>query len=72
MTKELVNPKSFHGKVWISPNNSRKSWARPLADLDDADLYFEYRVNDSVSLEKGWSKRRCGKSARESGAGDCP
>jgi TldD protein len=59
MTKELVKPeKFFTEKFGITSQQLEKIMGQSLGQpLDDADLYFEYRVNDSVSLEERLVKK---------------
>ncbi|HXC62480.1 MAG TPA: DNA gyrase modulator, partial [Nitrospiria bacterium] len=59
MTQELVKPeKFFTEKFGITSQQLEKIMGQALGrPLDDADLYFEYRVNESVSLEERLVKK---------------
>ncbi|MBI3606104.1 MAG: metalloprotease TldD [Nitrospirae bacterium] len=59
MTQEMTNPERFFGeKFGIEPNQLEKTMGRVLGKkIDYMDLYFEYRTNDSISLEEGIVKK---------------
>ena len=59
MTQGLIKPdKFFLEKFGITFQQMERIMGQTLGrPLDDADLYFEYRVNESVSLEEGLVKK---------------
>jgi TldD protein len=59
MAQELVKPeKFFSDKFGITSRQMEKIVGEALGrPLDDADLYFEYRVNEAISLEEGLVKK---------------
>ena len=59
MSQELIKPeKFFFEKFGITFQQMEKIMGQTLGrPLDDADLYFEYRVNEAVSLEEGLVKK---------------
>jgi len=67
MTQGLIKPdKFFLEKFGITFQQMERIMGQTLGrPLDDADLYFEYRVNESVSLEEGLVK----KAARQNSQG---
>jgi len=59
MIQELIKPQQFFSeKFGITSRLLEKIMGQTLGrPLDDADLYFEYRVNEVVSLEEGLVKK---------------
>src|SRR3990172_1973294 len=59
MTQEITRPEQFFSeKFGITSRQLEQIMGQALAPkLDDADLYFEYRVNEAVSLEEGLVKK---------------
>lgn len=59
MPKDLINPDHFFvNKFGIETGQLEKTMSKALGNkVDYMDLYFEYRTNDSISLEEGIIKK---------------
>ncbi|MBI1823887.1 MAG: metalloprotease TldD [Nitrospirae bacterium] len=59
MPKDLINPDHFFVKKFgIESGQLEKTMSKALGNkIDYMDLYFEYRTNDSISLEEGIIKK---------------
>ncbi len=59
MAQDLIKPEQFFSeKFGITSRQLEKIMGQALGrPLDDADLYFEYRMNEAISLEEGLVKK---------------